>query len=205
MKKIVFSCAVVTICYLTACNNNTPSTSSTTDSTQQVTDTTSQEAPKGLVYETGTPDNKLSLKVSTDGESATAPNLSIIGMKDGKPALQDSIRESDPVAQVFNGTVGKAGTLFFIATKSGGSGSYGNLFGYQPGVKGWKKLPALPELEKTTGVQYMGHDTFYISHNFLVREFPLYKADDTNATPTGGKMVIQYDLSPGLQWKVAKQ
>jgi len=204
MKKIVFSCAVVTVFYLTACNNNTPSTTTTIDSTQQATDTSSQEAPTGLVYETSTPDNKLSLKVSTDGESATAPNLSIIGMKDGQPELQDSIRESDPVAQVFNGTIGKAGTLFFIATKSGGSGSYGNLFGYQAGVKGWKKLPALPELEKKSGTQYMGHDTFYISKNYLVREFPLYKADDANATPTGGKMVIQYDLSPGLQWKMIK-
>lgn len=204
MKKIVFSCAVLTVFYLTACNNNTSSTSTTTDSTQQVADTTSQEAPKGLVYETSTPDNKLSLKVSTDGESATAPNLSILGLKDGKPELQDSIRESDPVAQVFNGTIGKAGTLFFIATQSGGSGSYGNLFGYQAGAKGWKKLPALPELEKKSGAQYMGHDTFYISKNYLVREFPLYKADDTNATPTGGKMVIHYDLSPGLQWKMVK-
>jgi hypothetical protein len=192
--------------YLSACNNNTPNnTTSTADSTQQAPNTDSlKNISKGLVYETSTDDKQFSLKVSTDGESATAPNLTIIGSSAGQTMLQDSIRESDPVAQVFNGRIGKAGQLFFIATQSGGSGSYGNLFGYLAGTKDWKKLPALPELDKQIADKYMGHDTFYVSKNYLIREFPLYKAQDTNATPTGGKMVVQYDLGPGLQWKTVK-
>ncbi|MBK9988314.1 MAG: hypothetical protein IPP21_15735 [Betaproteobacteria bacterium] len=32
---------------------------------------------------------------------------------------------------------------------------------------------------------YMGHDSFAVSGNTLVRHFPLYKAGDRNAQPTG--------------------
>jgi hypothetical protein len=41
----------------------------------------------------------------------------------------------------------------------------------------------------------MGHDSFAVSGNTLVRHFPLYKAGDGNAQPTGGSRQISYRLA----------
>jgi hypothetical protein len=42
--------------------------------------------------------------------------------------------------------------------------------------------------------RYMGHDTFSIEENILVRRFPLYNSNDTNANPTGGTMQVKYKI-----------
>jgi hypothetical protein len=44
---------------------------------------------------------------------------------------------------------------------------------------------------------YMGHDEFRVVENSLVRRFPVYRAQDTNAQPTGGTRQIQYQLKAG--------
>jgi hypothetical protein len=43
----------------------------------------------------------------------------------------------------------------------------------------------------------MGHDTFSLVENTLVRRFPIYKKDDTNANPTGGTRQLEYKLRNG--------
>ena len=44
---------------------------------------------------------------------------------------------------------------------------------------------------------YMGHDTFRIEGQKLVRHFPIYNKGDTNEKPTGGKRKLVYGLVPG--------
>jgi hypothetical protein len=43
----------------------------------------------------------------------------------------------------------------------------------------------------------MGHDTFKIEGEKLVRIFPIYNKGDTNENPTGGVRELVYALYPG--------
>jgi hypothetical protein len=50
---------------------------------------------------------------------------------------------------------------------------------------------------------YMGHDTFKIEGQKLVRIFPVYNKGDTNRNPTGGKRKMVYGLYPGeAMWQL---
>jgi len=42
----------------------------------------------------------------------------------------------------------------------------------------------------------MGHDEFAVVENRLVRRFPVYQEDDTNAAASGGTRQLQYRLEP---------
>ena len=57
----------------------------------------------------------------------------------------------------------------------------------------------LPPMDQSPEVNegYMGHDEFSVVENRLVRRFPVYKAEDTNAQPTGGTRQLQYRLEAG--------
>ena len=49
----------------------------------------------------------------------------------------------------------------------------------------------------------MGHDIFSIDDNKLVRIFPIYKQDDPNNNPTGGRRKLIYGLYPGeAMWQL---
>ena len=45
--------------------------------------------------------------------------------------------------------------------------------------------------------EYMGHDTFKIENQKLVRIFPIYGKGDTHKNPTGGLRKMIYGLYPG--------
>ena len=88
--------------------------------------------------------------------------------------------------------------LYIFAT-SAGSGSIGSLIAY--GTNNKKSLTPifLPEISEDTkyGQGYMGHDSFKIVGNRLTRSFPIYKKDDPNCCPTGGKRTVEYKLVAG--------
>jgi len=51
--------------------------------------------------------------------------------------------------------------------------------------------------------RYMGHDTFKIEGQKLVRIFPIYSKGDTNERPTGGRRKLVYGLVPGeAMWQL---
>lgn len=91
----------------------------------------------------------------------------------------------------------------YIFSQSGGSGSFGRVYG-------WQFLP-----ERKAGITplnwqlppdrgYMGHDSLWLDHNALCRQFPHYQPGDTNASPTGGTAMMRYQLSaagPGFVLK----
>ena len=57
-------------------------------------------------------------------------------------------------------------------------------------------LPPLDEDPKLAE-GYMGHDEFAVVENTLVRRFPLYRAGDSNAAPSGRTRQLQYRLAAG--------
>lgn len=88
----------------------------------------------------------------------------------------------------------------YVFTTSAGSGSYGAVVGYASNQG--KSLSAifLPPIEedKAASAGYMGHDTFDITANRLVRRFPIYRQGDANARPTSGKVrEVYYQLVKG--------
>jgi len=81
----------------------------------------------------------------------------------------------------------------YCFANSGGSGSYGNVYGYIFESDRWIMIQ-LPELRKKWQRGYMGHDKFSIKGDRIIRQFPVYKKDDPNANPTGGTRRIEYTL-----------
>lgn len=86
----------------------------------------------------------------------------------------------------------------FLFTQSSGSGSSENFYGYASDMDSVLvkiDIKPIPEDEYEEGgvlEGYMGHDQFYFENNMLVREFPVYKPDDTNIAPSGGTIQIYY-------------
>lgn len=87
----------------------------------------------------------------------------------------------------------------YVFVTSAGSGSYGSVVGWAANNR--KSLsgihlpgfaPGAPE-----SVGYMGHDEFTIEGARLVRSFPIYRAGDTNAGPSGGTRRLEYGLKAG--------
>ncbi len=94
---------------------------------------------------------------------------------------------------------GNGSPEIYIYTTSAGSGSYGDLIAYAANNRKSLSEIYLPPLSESedAALGYMGHDTFAITENSLVRRFPVYLAEDTNATPSGGLRQLSYQLEPG--------
>ncbi len=74
-----------------------------------------------------------------------------------------------------------------------GSGSFGKVYGYQFFPNSFDKIHMIP-LNPTLSEGYMGHDMFRTENDYLLRQFPIYRAGDANAKPTGGTRIIKYEL-----------
>jgi hypothetical protein len=87
----------------------------------------------------------------------------------------------------------------YVYVQSAGSGSYGSLVAYAANKKKSLSEISLPPIadDPKAAKGYMGHDQFRVVENTLVRRFPVYRASDTNAKPTGGTRQIQYKLAAG--------
>jgi len=87
----------------------------------------------------------------------------------------------------------------YVYVTSAGSGSYGSLIAYGSNKRRSLTQIYLPPLQDDTKAAkgYMGHDEFRVVESTLVRRFPVYRAGDTNAQPTGGTRQIQYKLKAG--------
>ena len=95
----------------------------------------------------------------------------------------------------------------YIYVTSAGSGGYGNVIAYSTNHKKSMSSITMPEL--ATGSKdakgYMGHDEFTVMENSLVRRFPIYKKNDSNAKPTGGTRQLQYKLKMGeASWQLKR-
>ena len=86
---------------------------------------------------------------------------------------------------------------FYLVATSVGSGSYGTLYAYGSyRNKSMGPIYCRP-LDSALMKGYMGHDQYLLENNKLIRKFPLYRQNDTNAQPTGGDRQIIYELTHG--------
>ena len=93
----------------------------------------------------------------------------------------------------------------YVYIRSAGSGSYGTLVAYSANKrKSLSDIYLPPVSDDARAAQgYMGHDDFAVVEGTLVRRFPIYKATDTNAAPSGGVRQMQYKLRPGeASWQL---
>ena len=86
----------------------------------------------------------------------------------------------------------------YIFTQSAGSGSAGEFYVYASdkdeklvGIK----TPQEPDTTISKSKDYKGHDSFFISKDTLIREFPRFKPNDKNSKPTGGTERVYYQLN----------
>lgn len=81
----------------------------------------------------------------------------------------------------------------YIFNTSSGSGSYGDVIGYQLGKSGLDTI-LFSSADANADENYMGHDSFYIKYPYLYRKYPKYREIDPNCCPTGGTRNIAYKL-----------
>ncbi|HEY5974047.1 MAG TPA: PliI family lysozyme inhibitor of I-type lysozyme [Geobacteraceae bacterium] len=116
--------------------------------------------------------------------------------------------DNSPIVRTIDGTVTGAEVAdlnvdgspeIYVYVTSAGSGAYGSLVAYSVNRRKSLSEISLPPVtqDKATSQGYMGHDEFAVVESVLVRRFPVYRAADTNAKPTGGARQLQYKLVPG--------
>jgi hypothetical protein len=79
-----------------------------------------------------------------------------------------------------------------IAMRSAGSGGYGTLSIHELGDEGRFSQIPFPELPEKLSAGYMGHDSFAVKDDRIVRTFPIYQRGDPNAAPSGGVKEVEY-------------
>lgn len=91
---------------------------------------------------------------------------------------------------------GNGAPEIYVFVQSAGSGSYGAVVGHAINA-GTSTAPiTMPELtdDPKASAGYMGRDRFSITRDRLVRQFPIYREGDSNASPSGGTRQVQYRL-----------
>jgi hypothetical protein len=154
--------------------------------------------------ESGGFDQTLSLQgISFHVSSANRGSRNLVriepyGLQGDKAVMEKDIEGSVTGAEVADLNEDRSPEIYVYAT-SAGSGSHGSLIGY--GANKRKSLSEiyLPSLldDPRTSTGYMGHDEFRVAGNTLVRRFPVYRDEDTNAQPTGVIRQVQYHLLAG--------
>ncbi len=132
-------------------------------------------------------------EIST-GESGAVRELVIKASRDGKQLIVIRQKTDGWVVNAEVADLDANGSPeMYVYACSYGSGAFGKIYAFQffptsfDAIRTEPLLPALAE-------GYMGHDSFKIENRNMVREFPIYRAGDTNARPTGGSRKIWYEL-----------
>lgn len=120
------------------------------------------------------------------------------GLEEVNRVISQEIEGSVAGAEVADLNHDGSPELYLFVT-SAGSGAYGSLVGYSANNKKSLSEIYLPPLEddKKASQGYMGHDTFTLTKNRLVRRFPVYLKEDANCCPKGGTRQLEYKLVPG--------
>jgi hypothetical protein len=131
------------------------------------------------------------------GQSLSTIEISTKDFEHNYPAIY---QDRDPISEVFVADLdGNGFDEIYIITISSGSGSYGTVLGFASNKDKSLSMINFPEiLERDENFKgYMGHDTFKMEDQKLLRTFPIYNEGDTNQNPTGGTRKLVYGLYPG--------
>ena len=116
--------------------------------------------------------------------------------------------DNSPIELTIDGTVTGAEVAdinadgspeIYVFVASAGSGSYGSLAAFSANRRKSLSTIYLPPITEDQPLArgYMGHDVFALAGNALLRRFPVYREDDSNANPTGGARELRYKLVAG--------
>jgi len=129
-----------------------------------------------------------------------------ISTKDFEHNYSEIYRDRDPISDAFVADLDSNGfDEIYIITTSAGSGSYGTVMGFASNKDTSLSMINFPEIQESDKnfEGYMGHDTFQLENQKLVRIFPIYNKDDTKQHPTGGTRKLVYGLYPGeAMWQL---
>lgn len=135
---------------------------------------------------------------SSNSSSINKLQIALAGLEIENPLLEKIIDGTVTGAEVADLNLDGSPEVY-VYVSSAGSGSYGSLVAYSTNrlksISGIY-LPPLKE-DKTASKGYMGHDTFSVEGNYIVRRFPVYLDSDLNSKPTGGIRRLDYLLIPG--------
>ncbi|MFN8344416.1 MAG: hypothetical protein U0X91_05410 [Spirosomataceae bacterium] len=81
----------------------------------------------------------------------------------------------------------------YIYSCTYGSGAFGKVYAFEFFPDSFDAIHVTP-LPPPLSEGYMGHDRYKIEDNYLIRQFPVYRAGDVNARATGGTRIIKYTL-----------
>lgn len=127
--------------------------------------------------------------------------------KDFEQNFQELFEDKDPISEVLVADLDRNGyDEIYIITAGAGSGSYGNILGFASNQDNSLSMIHFVPVEEGNDIfeGYMGHDSFQIENQKLLRTFPVYKPGDTNQKATGGTRRIFYRLYPGeAMWQLA--
>ncbi len=151
------------------------------------------------VYRTQTGKTILISETHPVGQSLSTIKISTQGFEH---EFNEVYVDRDPIEAVLLADLDRNGfDEIYIILRSAGSGSYGSLLGLASNRDQSLSLIHLPAPDVDSG--YMGHDTFQIEGQQLVRSFPVYKPGDSNLKPSGGTRKLVYELVPGeAMWQL---
>lgn len=162
---------------------------------------TSSNASK--VYKTKTGKTIIITETHPVGKSLSNIEISTEGFEHNYLEIYEDI---DPISDVILADLDDNGfDEIYIITSSAGSGSYKTVWGFASNKDKSLSMIHFPDIqeggEKFEG--YMGHDTFKIEDQKLVRTFRIYNKGDPNQNPTGGTRKLVYGLYPGeAMWQL---
>ena len=162
---------------------------------------TSSNASK--VYKTKTGKTIIITETHPVGQSLSTIKISTEGFEHNYLEIYE---DGDPISDVFVADLdGNGFDEIYIITTSVGSGSYGTVLGFASNKDKSLSMINFPEIQEgdENFEGYMGHDTFKIENQKLVRIFPIYNKGDTNQNSTGGIRKLVYGLYQGeAMWQL---
>ena len=135
-------------------------------------------------------------------------SLSTIEVRTGgfEHEYHEIYQDRNPISDVFVADLdGNGFDEIYIITTAAGSGSYGSVLGFASNKDKSLSMINFPDIQQGDEhfKGYMGHDTFKIEDQTLVRIFPIYNKGDANGNPTGGRRKLVYGLYPGeAMWQL---
>ncbi len=110
----------------------------------------------------------------------------------------------DPVESIFLSDLDADGyEELYLTTRSAGSGSYSNIYGFASNRDKSVSQIYIPEPHELGAESasyfsgFMGHNSFKVVDGVLINEFPVYATTDTNAEPTQNRRILYYSLEHG--------